>query len=435
MDSLMSEEIDHSLILVVDNSQLFRAMLCEFLVGKGYTVCEASSAKEAIDVFEREQPKMVLLGAVMPEIDGINSLDACRRIRELDRYEYSPILMITSTEDDALITAAFEAGADDYINKPIHWVLLEHRIKFKLQECKAAYAMLASEERFRQLFEDSPLPYQSMDDHGRIVDVNGAWLEMMGMELSDVVGASFGDMMSGKEWMKFMHSFPAFIKQGVLTNLQLTVLDKQGRELIVELNGRVAWDIDGAFKQTHCVLQNITERKAMEDELQRLATSDPLTGLANRRAFFAEADRARLQCIRFSHPYTAMMLDIDHFKSINDTFGHDVGDEVLKLVSAEMNQSIREVDLLGRLGGEEFAIILPETDLQGALIVAEKVRLAIEAFSLETEQGSVTFTISIGVTQLSEAKESNEDLIKQADALLYQAKHNGRNRIESKVAE
>jgi diguanylate cyclase (GGDEF)-like protein len=111
-----------------------------------------------------------------------------------------------------------------------------------------------------------------------------------------------------------------------------------------------------------------------------------------------------------------------------------VGDEVLKLVSAEMNRSIREVDLLGRLGGEEFAIILPETDLQGALIVAEKVRLAIEAFSLETEQGLVTFTISIGVTQLSEAKESNEDLIKQADALLYQAKHNGRNRIESNAA-
>jgi len=424
-------DIDNSLILVVDNSQLFRAMLCDFLQSKGYTVCEASSAKEAIDVFEREQPKMVLLGAVMPEIDGINSLDACKRIREMDLDEYSPILIITSTDDDALISAAFDAGAADYINKPIRWALLEHRIKFKLQEARAAYALLASEERFRQLFDDSPLPYQSMDDHGRIVDVNSAWLEMMGMELSDVLGKSFGDTMSEDQWRKFMHMFPSFIKQGKLTNLQLTVRAKHGDELIVELNGRVAYDIDGDFKQTHCVLQNITERKAMEDELQRLATTDSLTGLANRRAFFAEADRARSQCLRYGHPYTAMMLDIDHFKAINDNFGHDVGDEVLKLVSAEMQQQIRDVDFLGRLGGEEFAIVLPETNLETAIIVAERVRVAVEAFSLQTEQGEVTFTISIGVTPLSDAEESNEQLIKQADELLYQAKHNGRNRIES----
>jgi len=427
-------EISGSLILVVDHSRLFRTMLCQFLTDKGYQVCEASSGKEAIEVFDRTSPKMVLMGTVMDKADGISSLDACRRIREIDRDEYSPVLIVTSTENEDLIAAAFEAGAADYILKPIRWALLEHSIKFKLQSSKAAYALQASEERFRQLFEDSPLPYQAMNEHGAIVDVNAAWLEMMGMQADQVLGKSFGELMDATEWRKFMHMFPSFIKNGSLANLQLTINHAGGTPLIIELNGRVAYDIHGDFKQTHCVLQNITERMAMENELRRLATSDPLTGLANRRAFFTEADRALLQCVRYSHPYTAMMLDIDHFKSINDTFGHDVGDQVLKLVSNEMKQQIRSVDMLGRLGGEEFAIVLPETDLATAVVVAERIRVAIEAFSLEVEQGRVSFTISIGITNLSDATQTNEALIKKADELLYQAKQNGRNRIETELS-
>ncbi len=426
-------EISGSLILVVDHSRLFRTMLCQFLTDQGYKVCEASSGKEAIEVFDRTSPKMVLMGVVMSKTDGISSLDACRRIREIDRDEYSPVLIVTSTQNEDLIAAAFEAGAADYIMKPIQWNLLEHSIKFKLQSSKAAYALQASEERFRQLFEDSPLPYQAMDDHGRVVDVNAAWLEMMGMISDQVVGQSFGELMDANEWRKFMHMFPSFIKNGALANFQLTINHADGTPLIIELNGRVAYDIHGDFKQTHCVLQNITERMAIEHELRRLATSDPLTGLANRRAFFTEADHALLQCARYHHDYTVMMLDIDHFKSINDTFGHDVGDQVLKLVSNEMQQQIRAVDILGRLGGEEFAIALPEADISTATTVAERIRIAVEAFSLDTEQGCVRFTISIGLSQLSDAK-SNEALIKKADELLYQAKQNGRNRIETTLA-
>ena len=129
-----------------------------------------------------------------------------------------------------------------------------------------------------------------------------------------------------------------------------------------------------------------------------------------------------------------MMLDIDHFKSVNDTFGHDVGDQVLKLVSHGMQQQIRTVDILGRLGGEEFAIALPETDLDTALSIAERIRLTVQSFSLETDQGHVAFTISIGLANLTNANEANEQLIKQADELLYRAKQNGRNRVELESA-
>ncbi len=185
-------EVSGSLILVVEHSCSFRSVLCQFLQDKGYAVCEASSGKEAIEVFDRESPKMVLMGAVMPAEDGISNLDACRRIREIDRDEYSPVLIITSVDDDAWVVAAFEAGAADYIVKPIHWLRLEYIIRFKLQDYKTAYAVQASEERFRQLFEDSPLPYQALNEQGCIVDVNAAWLEMMGMETEQVLGKSFG---------------------------------------------------------------------------------------------------------------------------------------------------------------------------------------------------------------------------------------------------
>jgi len=424
-------EIAGSLILVAEQSRSLREKLSQFLTEKGYAVCTASAAKEAVEVFDRESPKMIIMGAMMRCEDGYSSLDACRRIREIDRDEYSPVLMITAQDDDDMITAAFEAGAADYIVKPIHWLRLEHIIRFKLQAYKSAYAVQASEERFRQLFEDSPLPYQSLDMNGCIVDANAAWLEMMGMDAGSAIGRSFGELMDESEWRKFMHMFPSFIKHGVLDNLQLTISHSDGTPIDIELNGRVAYDAHGNFKQTHCVFQNITARKAMEDELRRLATSDPLTGLANRRAFFADGDRALQQCVRYQRPYSAMMLDIDHFKSINDRYGHDVGDQVLKLVAAEMQQQIRQVDMLGRLGGEEFAIILPETDLAKAIEVAERIRAAVEAFSLQTEQGRITFTISIGVVGLTDVEATNDALLQQADALLYRAKQNGRNRVES----
>jgi len=125
-----------------------------------------------------------------------------------------------------------------------------------------------------------------------------------------------------------------------------------------------------------------------------------------------------------------MMLDIDHFKSINDTFGHDVGDEVLKMVADIMKKSLRDVDVLGRLGGEEFAVAMPETDLNGAAVIAERIRLAIDLFQLETDAGVIDTKISIGVTTLGGDIRSVEAMLKQADTLLYKAKQNGRNRVE-----
>jgi len=426
------EKLAGMLIEVVDRSPLFRKILCKTMEDNGFTVCEAANGREAVEVFDRESPKLVLMSYEMPIMNGI---EACKHIRKIDRDEYSPVIIITSNDSDAFISAAFDAGAADYITKPVKWQLLLHRIRYMLKMSRVSYALESSEQRFRQLFDDSPLPYQSLNEHGEIVDVNTAWLEMMGRSSDEVIGASFGNFMTVEMWDEFLDTFPDFIKSGKLTNMCLQVCRADGRLIDAEINGRVAYNADGNFKQTHETLQNITERKAMEDHLRCLATTDPLTGLNNRRAFYEKAEFEQKKALRFKHAFSMLMLDIDHFKAVNDTYGHDVGDKVLKKTTAVFQEGLRDIDILGRLGGEEFGIALPETSLSQALLVAERIRSSIEVVAVYADRAIIDIKISIGVTTLTDAKESVELLLSQADTLLYQAKDNGRNRVESVLAE
>jgi diguanylate cyclase (GGDEF)-like protein len=164
--------------------------------------------------------------------------------------------------------------------------------------------------------------------------------------------------------------------------------------------------------------------------MERLATTDDLTSLLNRRAFFAQADAARLLALRQHQPITLLMLDIDHFKQLNDRFGHATGDEALVKFSATCTDALREHDILGRLGGEEFALALPGTDLNGALHAAERLRQAVLDTRLLTCGNSYTMTVSIGVVLIN-PEEDLPTALARADHALYEAKRNGRNRVEA----
>ena len=170
--------------------------------------------------------------------------------------------------------------------------------------------------------------------------------------------------------------------------------------------------------------------KQRDDErMERLATTDDLTGLLNRRAFFAQADAARMLALRQGQPIALLMLDLDHFKQINDRFGHATGDEALVKFSATCRAALREHDILGRLGGEEFALALPATNLAGALRTAERLRQGVMETQLLTCGNSYTMTVSIGLVVI----DPNDDLpssLARADNALYQAKRAGRNRVE-----
>lgn len=171
----------------------------------------------------------------------------------------------------------------------------------------------------------------------------------------------------------------------------------------------------------------------MQRRLANLANTDPLTGAANRRSFMAALETELSRARRHDLPMAVVMLDLDHFKSINDTYGHASGDAVLVNAVRTINDSIRRHDILGRLGGEEFCILLPETDPGGAVEAADKVRRQLAAISIDSDHGPLQVTASFGVANLTAANASPDALLHAADEAVYAAKEAGRNRVCSAV--
>lgn len=196
----------------------------------------------------------------------------------------------------------------------------------------------------------------------------------------------------------------------------------------VEFLGEFSHSFNWMVEQLDAYRQRIL---GQNQELERLATTDPLTGVYNRRYFMDYATKEFLRSLRYSHTFSVIQMDIDHFKKINDTYGHSIGDEVLKAFTANCLEVLRDCDVLGRMGGEEFSIILPETALSGALIVAERFRQANAELKVYVDDRIVHFTVSIGVTHLRQDDAGLEAVLRRADEALYLAKNGGRNKVVS----
>ncbi len=190
-------------------------------------------------------------------------------------------------------------------------------------------------------------------------------------------------------------------------------------------------DTDCAAVITH---QDITARKLLEFDLKKLAETDELTGLKNRRKFLAKADKVLERLKGEGMPASMFIIDLDHFKIINDTHGHAAGDEALRHVAEQFKQGIRRGDLLARIGGEEFAVLLPNTDEWGAVMVADRVRTLVADSAADTEAGKLHLTASIGVTSLCRSDRNPDAALGRADAALYRAKDEGRNCVRTSTA-
>jgi diguanylate cyclase (GGDEF)-like protein len=175
--------------------------------------------------------------------------------------------------------------------------------------------------------------------------------------------------------------------------------------------------------------QEIKRRMALEEQLRAQANTDPLTGLANRAALLERGNSEFIRARRFGDDLAVMMMDVDHFKQVNDRYGHGAGDEVLRRLARTAAGTVRNVDLVGRLGGEEFAIILVRTRAREAVACAERIRASIAALEFESPNGTFSITASFGVTQAMGDDASFAAVLNRADKALYRAKHDGRNRV------
>jgi diguanylate cyclase (GGDEF)-like protein/PAS domain S-box-containing protein len=267
--------------------------------------------------------------------------------------------------------------------------------------------------------------------NGVIQWVNPAWVELTGYSKEESIGQNPRIIRSGRHSQTFYKNMWETILAGRVWRGEVVNRRKDGGLYVEEET--ITPVLNGEGRVTHfiAIKLDITKRKEAETTLERLARTDALTGVHNRHHLFEFAAHEFDVARRYGHALSIIMFDLDRFKEVNDNFGHAVGDQVLKQVTQVACSQLREVDLLGRYGGEEFLVILPNTGAQQARLLAERIRSGVEALRVETDKGSVSVTLSIGITEMSHAPQdgSVDDLIRHADEALYLAKKSGRNRV------
>jgi diguanylate cyclase (GGDEF)-like protein/PAS domain S-box-containing protein len=347
-------------------------------------------------------------------------LDALRRGRGLLRWQSA--LLLTSSILPLLANALYLLGITPlpYYNPTV--------AVFAVSAVLVAVALF----RFR-LFEVAPLaretvvehlrdPVIVLDRHDRLADYNAAAARLLPALTPHVVGSDIGNVLAASP------DLLERVRERAELDAEVT-LPSDGEERHYSLELSPVRDVRGRLAGHTAVFHDITERVLLFERVKELASLDGLTGIFNRRHFFelseAELDRAR----RHDSPVSLILFDLDHFKEINDTYGHQCGDEVLRAVAEAGNDRLRSFDLFGRYGGEEFAVLLPEVDPEGALAIAERLRRGIAA--VENDLGGIGVTASFGVaSMLSTGSLAFDDLLRLADEALYRAKQRGRDRVE-----
>ncbi len=276
-----------------------------------------------------------------------------------------------------------------------------------------------------------------MDPQGRISFWNPAAEHIFGYAGDEAMGRELHALLAPERYRNaHRQAFPEFQRSGrgnaVGKTVGLHALRKDGTEIAVALS-LSAVSIRGGWYAVG-VVRDETERHAQEQELRRLATTDPLTGLANRRHFLQQLVREMERFRRYARPAALLMLDLDHFKQVNDRYGHVSGDRVLQHFATIAQQTLRKVDLLGRLGGEEFAALLPGTEVEGARRLAERLRQTLADSPAAGETGEIGFTVSVGLTPFAAADRTTDTILARVDRALYRAKERGRNRVEVEPA-
>jgi len=268
-----------------------------------------------------------------------------------------------------------------------------------------------------------------------IVYVNPAFTALTGYEADEVIGRSTRLLHGPNTDPQTVAAVRAAMEAQRPIRVELLNYSRDGEEFWIDTNIVPLRDAHGRVTHFATIGRDLSATRQLQQELRLMASTDPLTGLLNRRRFLEQAEKEFLRSRRYRHELAAVMLDIDHFKAINDTHGHFVGDQVLIALSRAAENLLRDIDILCRWGGEEFVILMPETPLAGAAILAERLREVLARLAVDTTAGPLHFTISAGVAARGECDAGLTDILQRADTALYAAKDHGRNRIQVQATE
>lgn len=447
-------------ILIVDDIPTNVRLLEARLSAEYYDVVTASSGPDALAIMNESDVDIVLLDVMMPDMDGF---EVCRRIKANPRTQHVPVVMITALDQPSDRVNGLDAGADDFLTKPVDDVQLMARFKSlarlksltdelraramtgqqiaiedairamdKINTTGGSILIVDTDQRHAERIKHYLTPEHDVDiltqPADAVFQVTGAHYELalVAMSLTDFDPLR---VCSQIRTLEHTRTLPIILiaddadKPRVVRALDLGVNDFISRP--VERNELAARVRTQIRRQRYA-----TELRQSVSNTMALAVTDDMTGLYNRRYFDRHLGVMLGKAQSQERDMALMILDIDHFKSVNDTYGHDIGDAVLREFAARLKRNIRGVDLACRFGGEEFVVLMPDTDYVQAELVAERVRQSISERVFEVNAGRpLAVTVSAGVTLNETASDTPESLIKRADVALYRAKREGRNRV------
>jgi two-component system cell cycle response regulator len=453
-------------ILVVDDIPANVKLLEARLSAEYFDVITASNGTQALEICARSECDLILLDVMMPDMDGF---EVCRRLKANPKTHFIPVVMVTALDSPSDRVRGLEAGADDFLTKPVADAVLVARVRsltrLKMMTDELRMRALTSLEIGLQapersavsdegtggrilLVDDRPSSYERLApllaaEHSVDVEPNptealfhaaeGNYdLLIVSLSLENFDGLR---LCSQARSLERTRQIPILAIADIDNNTRLL------RGLEIGVNDYLTRPVDKnellARARTQVRRRRYTDH--LRDNVQHsieAAITDGLTGLHNRRYMESHLQTLAEQAAMRSKPLALMILDIDYFKSINDTYGHDCGDDVLREFAMRIRKSIRGIDLACRYGGEEFVIVMPETDMHVASMVAERLRRSIagEPFSIDRGNKRIEVTISIGLATLEKKGEPIADVLKRADVALYRAKHDGRNRVVAAAA-
>lgn len=411
------------ILLIEDNSSAAELVQMSLKNSKtiNFKVNWVETLNDAKTQLIRNQFDILLLDLLLPDSAGINTLQ-----KALTFAVETPIIILTGENDTEFALNALKIGATDYLVKgDFSPDSLIRSIRYSLQRAE----MEKSHRLLVAALEATANGIVITDYEGVIKWANSAFTKLSGYDLDEAIGHKPAELIkSGVQNQSYYEQMWTSLLAGKPWRGEIVNKRKDGRLYYEELNIAPVLNKAGVIEHFIGIKEDISVRKKMEAKLQNLANTDPLTELFNRRVFLDKLQEETARLKRFhQHFASLLMLDLDFFKQVNDNYGHAAGDKVLCHFANILTETLRSIDFAARLGGEEFAVLLPGTDKEGALVIAERLRLKVAEMSVEYLEHKVKITVSIGVAELSKNDPNYEAALHKADSALYQAKSQGRN--------
>ena len=450
-------------ILVVDDIEANVRLLEAKLTNEYYEVLTACDGPTALAIAASEKPDIVLLDVMMPGMDGFQ---VCRRLKDDPETRHIPVVLVTALDGRGDRVTGLEAGADEFLTKPIDDVMLFARVRSltrlkmvidELREREASGRRVGviagassrlggtggrilivddNERQARRISQELAVEHRPIIESG----VEKAMMAAKG-PVDLVIVSAAAKTFDGLRFAAHLRSVEATRNLPILAVVDFDERARLVKALEIGINDILPRPVDpqelAARARTQIRRKRYTDylRDNLDHSLE-LAVTDQLTGLHNRRYMAGQLDALVRRAGAGGDPVAVLVIDIDHFKKVNDSFGHAVGDEVLREFAVRLASNVRAIDLPVRFGGEEFVVVMPDTELDHAHRIAERIRLHVAGSPFRVLGGEelLTVTISIGVAASLGENDGSAPLIKRADEAMYEAKSKGRNRVIARAA-